>query len=179
MNSALSRWNRQWPFTPAAAPAAYPETSSDWQAGYLFPGRDAVELDFANDPDLDVDSQVTIIDLVIVAQAFGTCEASPADVDNSGGPDGSSSSAKALVEIDAVNVIVAENGRIEADADVDNRDNENEDPPSIYTGNADADVDITASGVVVVDGLVKAEADVYNRDGWDSSQDQQNFPGDL
>jgi len=98
------------------------------------------------------------------------------EVDNFGGPDGSSSSATSLVEIDAVDVIVEERGEIEADADVDEDDSRD---IETFIGFADADVDITATGVVIVDGLVKAEADLWNNDNYEGGCELKNFPGDT
>jgi iduronate 2-sulfatase len=42
-----------WLETPAAAPSSFPETLTDWQSAYQFPGRAALELDALNDPDGD------------------------------------------------------------------------------------------------------------------------------
>ena len=99
------------------------------------------------------------------------------EVDNFGGPDGSSSSATSVVDIDSAgDVIVETRGVILADADVDEDDSEEIDA---FIGYADADVTITTPGQVTVDGLVKAEADLWNNDNYEGGDEEDNFLGDT
>jgi len=125
----------------------------------------------------DAEATVTINNAENVTVSDGGEIYAETEVDNDGGPEGSSSSATSVVDIDATgDVIVGEDGEIYADADVDNYDDWQ---INTFTGNADADVYITSTGEVIVDGLVKAEADVYNKDGYEQICSDGSFDGDI